>query len=321
MTVRTSFFTPARPNGPSSRAGRVLLGGALAALLSLAGCGGGGNDEDVVDRGPTTISVAAKLNGLYWDPSESRLYLTDDDSNSLKVWDGKTFSTAAAMPPAPPSGATLGGVARTADGTFYVTRFGFGTDGTVVALPKSGAAYNLTGLDSARRRVGLASAPDGALIDTWFVRGGTGSLSELSVSNGKGVEKDLISGLGKPVGVAVAGDQLFVSDQNTAQVLVFSLNAVRAKPAALADGRLLATFTTLDGLDLMAAAKDGTLYVGGSAGKLYRISPTGNVTTLVSGWPKIRGVALDAANRRLLVAVTSPDVATQPASIRIVPID
>ena len=38
---------------------------------------------------------------------------------------------------------------------------------------------------------------------------------------------------------------------------------------------------------------------------LYAVSPNGAVKTLANGWPGIRGVALDAANRRLFVAVTA----------------
>ncbi|TXI22566.1 MAG: hypothetical protein E6Q65_00785 [Ottowia sp.] len=49
-----------------ARARRGLLVATGFALLSLAACGGNGDDE-VADRGPTTIEVQAKLNGLDLD--------------------------------------------------------------------------------------------------------------------------------------------------------------------------------------------------------------------------------------------------------------
>lgn len=295
------------------------------ALLALAACGG---SDDDVDRGPTTIELQAKLNSLYWDARASRLYLTDDDAgvNAIKTWDGdKGFSVVYPLPAmAADQRATLGQLTRGADGNLYATRFGFGSYGTVVAVPSTGSSFNLMGLDGARRRIGITPTADGKLIDGWFRGGGSGPsgvISELTVgAAGLAGERDLVTGLSKPAGVAVVGDQLFVSDQGTGQLLAYSLAAVRAQPATAKDGRVVASFTTADGLDLMTAASDGTLYFGGSGGTLYVVSPNGAVKTLANGWPGIRGVALDAANRRLFVAVTAAR-AGGPASIRIVPLD
>lgn len=317
-------FTPSSPRGGLwSRARRLLLVGAASALLALGACGGGGDD---VDRGPTTIPVSAKLNGLFWDAGESRLYLTDDDANAVKAWEGgEKFSSAGGLPPMEEGQrSTLGQLIRGPGGALYITRFGFGSYGTVVALPRSGPAANLADLDGTRRRISLAAAPDGALITGWF-RGGTagatsGNVSELSVAGGQASERELVSGLNKPVGLAVVGDQLFVTDQGAAQVLAYSLAAVRKAPATAADGRAVATFTPADGLDLMTAASDGTLYVGTNKGTLYQISPSGAVKALASGWPGIRGLALDAENRRLFAAVVAADDKS-PSTIRIVPLD
>ncbi len=309
---------PSRKQGVSwGHYTRVLLGGVVAAALSLAACGG----SDDIDRGPTTIAVNAKLNGLYWDAGESRLYLTDDATNTIKVWNGdESFDVQATLPPAPASGATLGQLTRTSDGTFYTTRFGFGTDGTVVAVPKTGVPFNLSGLEALRRRIGITTTPDGALVDGWFIKGGTGSISQLAVNGGQGTEQELVRGLGKPVGLAVTGDRLIVTDQNTARVTAYSLTDARVQPLGADSGQVLATFTTLDGLDLMAAASDGTLYMGGSGGTLYQVSTSGAVKTLATGWPAIRGVAVDTANRRLFAAVAGAQT-TDPSSIRIVPLD
>lgn len=313
------FTTNMHKSGAAALSRRWLLACAAGAVFTLTACGGG---DDGVDRGPTTLPVAAaKLNGLYWDEGEARLYLTDDASNSLRLWDGKkSFGSFAALPPAPQSGATLGQLTRTADKTFYVTRFGFGTDGTVIAIPKSGSAVNLAGLDPLRRRIGVTTTDDGGLLDGWFVKGATGSVSRLNVSGGTATEQELINGLGKPVGLAVAGDKVYVGDQNSGSILSYSLKQISAQPANLADGKVVATFTTLDGIDLMTAASDGTLFFGGSGGKLFKINPKGETSVLVSGWPKIIGVAFDEKNRRLFAAVGAAD-SSSDASVRIVPID
>ena len=302
-----------------SRARRVLLTGATLALLSLTACGG---DGDSVDRGPSTLAVAgASLNGLYWDAGQSKLYLTDDKSNAIRVWDGdKGFAQTMALPAPPASGATLGQITGDSKGVLYTTRFGFGTDGAVVAVPGATASANLGGLDATRRRIAITTASDGALIDSWFIKGGSVAISQLSVSGAQASEQELVTGLGKPVGVAVVGDRLFVNDQNSGNVLLFSLGAARAKPATLADGQVLATFTTLDGIDLMTASRDGTLFFGGSGGRLFAVNPKGEVRVLASGWPKIRGVAYDDAHGRLFVAVAAADASSAP-TVRIVPID
>lgn len=299
---------------------RLFVLGAASALLALSLSACGGSDDDI-DRGPTTISLNAKLNGVYWDPDESRLYVTDDSANNIRSWDGdKNFPVFAPLPPAPTSGATLGQLTRTTDGTFYTTRFGFGTDGAVIAVTKDGKAVNLSGTDALRRRIGITTTPDGGLIDGWFIKGASGAVSELSVSGDKAVEREIITGLGKPVGLAVAGDQLFVNDQNTGSILSYSLSQVRKQPATLAQGKLLATFTTLDGIDLMTAAPDGSLFFGGSGGRLFRIDAKGETSVLASGWPKMMGVSYDAANRRLFVAVAAADAGSQ-ASVRILPVN
>ena len=304
------------------RARAMLLVGVSAATLALAACGG----SDKVDRGPTTISVSARLNGLYWDAQESRLYLTDDDANAVKAWDGdEKFSTVGVLPAlAEGQRSTLGQLTRGPGGALYITRFGFGSYGTVVALPRSGAAHNLADLDPTRRRISLEAAPDGALLTGWF-RGGTagatsGNVSELTLQAGRASERELISGLNKPVGLAVVGDQLFVTDQGAAQVLAYSLAALRRAPATAADGRVVATFTPADGLDLMTAGSDGTLYVGSNKGTLYQIGANGTVKALAEGWPGIRGLALDAENRRLFAAVVAADDKSA-STIRIVPLD
>lgn len=313
-----STFTMLKGSPWTAGLRRMLVVGLTTATMALSACGGGGGD---VDRGPTTLPVSATLNGLYWDKTENRLFATDDAANGVLFWDGGTqFSPYATLPKAPESGATLGQITRTSNGTLYLTRFGFGTDGAVVAVPKTGSAYNLSGTDPLRRRIGITTTPDGALLDGWFIKGGSGAVSEIKLNGTAASEHELITGLGKPVGLAAAGDTIYVSDQNSGNVLSYSLSQVRKAPATLADGKVVATFTTLDGIDLMTAATDGTLFFGGSGGKLFRITPKGETSVIASGWPKIKGVAYDESHRRLFVAVAAAD-ANSKSSVRIVPVD
>ena len=316
------------PLFPAARAACAALTASLT-FFTLAACGGSDdNDTVAVDRGPTTIEVQAKLNGLYWDPAAARLYLTDDDAqtNAIKTWDGgDKFSIAYSLPAMEADQRpTLGQVTRGADGSLYTTRFGFGSYGTVVAAPKSGATYNLTGLAGDRRRIAIIPTADGKLIDSWFRGGGSGPsgvVSELARgADTQASERDLITGLSKPAGLALVGDALFVADQGTGRILAYSLAAVRAQPATADDGRVVVEFTSADSLDLMTAGANGTLYFGSGSGALYAVDAKGDFKTLATGWPSIRGVALDEAHKRLFAAVGA-EKTDGPSSIRIVPPD
>lgn len=324
-------------------------------LPVLGACGGNDDDATVIDRGPTTIALAADPNGAYWDVAEGKLYVTDDNSNAVLTWDGEgttTFSSFVALPalvaPATPTQVSIGQLARTAAKAFYVTRFGFGNAGTVVEVSAAKFARNLTGLQANRRRIALTVAPGGELIESWFVTLPSpgpattgGSISVLTVNaDGSASEREIVTGLSKPVGTAVVGRTLFVSDQATGKLLSFALDTLLVTPATAAQGTTVATFTTnlasgdpgaltADNIDLMSAAADGTLFFGGRGGKLFKVNgATGAVTTLASlnttadpGRLQVRGVAYDAANRRLFVTVHSTDVTKSGNSLRIVPID
>ncbi len=327
------------------------LAAMLGASAALLACGGGGGAP--LDRGPTTFTTAADINGVLWDASESRLFVTDDNTNAILTWDGDgktTFTNfvnlPALVPPATPTQVSIGEMARTANKTFYVTRFGFGNAGTVVEVSPSRVVRNLTGLDAARRRIGATVTAGGEIIDNWFVAPPSpnasttnGGVSLLTVTaGGAASERELVTGLSKPTGTVVVGRTLYVTDQATGRLLSYPLDAVLSAPRTAAQGTTVATFTanlvssdpgalTADNLDLMTAGPDGTLYFGGRGGKLYRVSPAGVVTLIENintaadpGRLQIRGVSVDATNRRLFVAVHSTDLARAPNSLRIYPL-
>ena len=347
-----SFFSPLSIAARRSVRSRMAGVGRLVAAAVLAGvvaaCGGGGGGGVVIDRGPTNIALAADPNGVYWDSGEAQLYLTDDNTNAILVWDGDgktTFPNYASLPPllpaATPTQVSIGELARTADRSFYTTRFGFGNAGTVMTVSANRVATNLTGLDPVRRRIAMTVTASGELITNWFTAppspsasSTTGNVSLVTVSGSMASERQLVTGLSKPVGTVVVGRTLYVSDQTTGKLLSFPLDAVLAAPRTAAQGTLVATFTAdlsvpaNDNLDLMTAGPDGNLYVGGRGGKLYRVTPAGVVTQLASinanatpGLLQIRGIAVDAGNRRLFVAVHSSDLTKAPNALRILPLN
>lgn len=155
------------------------------------------------------------------------------------------------------------------------------------------------------------------------------------MNGGAATERELVTGLSKPVGSVVVGRTLYVSDQTTGRLTSFPLDALLTAPRTAAQGTLIATFTAdlsvpgNDNIDLTTAGADGNLYLGGRGGKLYRVTPAGVVTLLDSlnttaanaGLLQIRGIAVDNVNRRLFVVVHSTDTARAPNALRIVPLN
>lgn len=294
---------------------RSLLFPLLASLL-LPACGStsdatGGNGA--VDRGPTRIDLDADPNGLFWDAASGTLYIADDNNNRVLGWtDEGGITLAADLPAAPPDGPGLGQVVKTPDGTLVVTRFGFGTSGAVVFVRPDGQAGEVPNLDPIRRRIGLAVGPDGALYGTFFVSINgvkNGSVVRLDLA---GTETEVITGLQKPVGVVAAGGDLIVSDQDRDLV-------ARAPAASPSD---LAVIAQLPAPDLLCEGPDGTFFTGGKEGSVRQIQGGGQFSELAGGFQEVRGVAYDAANRRLFIADhdgTEADGVTH--ALHILPID
>lgn len=295
----------------------------VAASLLLAACAippNGGTGADTadsadsalpVDRGPTAFEVDGDPNGLWWTGGE--LLLADDDNNRVLRWtDDAGLGLVGELPAAPANGAGLGQLVQTPDGTIVVTRFGFGTDGDVVTLEPDGSGSVVPRLDKERRRIGLAVADDGSLFDGWFFTRDGAHVGAVSVLDLSGSETEAIEGLGKPVGVLVVDDTLFVSDQDAGQVLKAPLN----------DPASVALFAAVDEPDLLCAGPDGSLFTGGSNGEVRRLSADGSVTTLAGGFQEVRGVAYDATNARLfLVDHDSDDSDGTTNRLQIVPVD
>jgi sugar lactone lactonase YvrE len=201
-------------------------------------------------------------------------------------------------------------MARAADGTLYVSRFGFGTTGGVAIVKADGSVGAIAGVDPSRRRIGLAVAPDGALYDAWFEKHGDGPGGEVARLSLDGQEAVAMTGLRKPVGLLVLGDSLYVSDQAAGRVL----------RAPLATPSSASTFAAdVPGADLLCAGPSGAIFAGGGA-VVYRIDASGHASALVSGLPKARGVAYDPSARRLFVSEHDLEPGRTRHQIRIVPV-
>ncbi len=274
----------------------------LALTLSCSSCSSspapandGGADASDAALVPTntTIALDGDANGLYWDATTSTLFIADDGNNRILTYtDSAGVTKLVDLPPASASGPGLGQLIPLPDGSLLVTRFGYGTAGDVVQIMPDATTKIVSGLDPTRRRIGLASADDGSIFDTYFVKNGTayvGSVAKLSLA---GTETDVATSLQKPVGVLVVGGTLFFDDQST--------NTLYSTPEATPGAP--AQFAQLPDADLLCVGPNGTIFSGGADGNVRQIDASGAVTVFATGFTAARGVAYDAANHRLFIA-------------------
>jgi sugar lactone lactonase YvrE len=95
------------------------------------------------------------------------------------------------------------------------------------------------------------------------------------------------------VGVLALDGTLYVSDQEANRI-------VRAPLSAPANAQPFVA--NIEAPDLMVAGPAGTIFVGGKLGVVYRVARDGSFTKLAGGFRSVRGVAYDAAGKRLFVA-------------------
>jgi hypothetical protein len=267
----------------------------LALCVGLVACGGSTpvvEHETQTERYHHILLPDADPNGLAWDGSRSTLYVADDDAARVLVivngvvLDGRPLRGA---------GAGAGGLVQLGDGSIASARFGTEGDGGIVRLLSDEAVRPIGGLDPSRHRLGVASY--GELYVAWFSGehdAWTGGVARVDVFSGG--ETDVLTGLGKAVGVAVLGDLLVVSDQNHDSLVGCHL-------PDCADRALLATLPTPD----LMTASDTDVFVSSRDGNVYAVTANGEVRTVASdlgGQP--RGLAWDEEDRELFVAVHDP---------------
>ncbi|EAU69041.1 hypothetical protein STIAU_8678 [Stigmatella aurantiaca DW4/3-1] len=284
-------------------------------LLALCACGStpGPSGPGPLDRGPKAVSLEADPNGLWWDAASGTLFLADDENNRVLQWtDAGGVSLVADLPPAPANGAGLGNLVRMPDGTLVVVRFGGGTAGDVVFIRPDGSTHKVPGLKPDRRRIGLTLAQDGQLYVTYFVRVSNVNVGSVARLTLEGVEQEVIGALEKPVGVIGVGDALFVSDQLAGKVY----------RAPLASPQEYTLHADLPSPDLLAVGPGGSLLTGSREGKVFQISPSGEVGVLAAGYQQPRGLAYDAENRRLFIADHDGDTSNGTTHVlQIIPVE
>jgi len=282
--------------------GRARFGLAAICLsvALLAGCSMGG-----MPTAPTRIALSAKPNSIAVRASDGALFITDDTSNSvLLAPDASTFAHYASIPTVQGQPNSLSQLTFADSNTLLIERFGFGSAGALFNIPGADTVIELTGSDPARRRLGLAASGPNQVLSTWFIKNGNqppqGGLSLLTydVSAHSVVERDLLSGLGKPVGVVVSGDTVFVSDQANNTIVKASLSAMLAATHPTTTSTVVAH---IDSPDLLAIDRSGALYTKCNATGLCQIAPDGSVKVLANDFQDARGVAVDRLRLRLYV--------------------
>ena len=289
------------------------------AVITLSGCG----SAQVVSA-PQRVTLDARANGIAIRPADGTIFITDDKTNSvLASADGKNFKPFASIPAAAGQANALSQVSIADTGSLLLGRFGFGTAGAVFDIAADGSASILSGPDPMRRRLGVAGIGTGKILSTWFVKNGnspaTGGLSLITydVSTHAASEHNLLTGLAKPVGIAVKGDAVFISDQTDNMILKTSLSGLinHAKP-----GGLSTSVIKINGPDLLTIDSNGTLYTKCNTTAVCRIGPDESVAVIANDFEDARGVAIDPAHHVLYV-IDRPKSADSGSTLRAIPLN
>lgn len=326
------------PLSSSSLSSRALLSRALLcsllAIAALAACGGCGDnnkaappdappaDAPAVDapdnrRGPATINLTASANSLTWDAAANKLLLTDNTTNSLVTWSDAEGQKSVGPFPPQTAGSSLGDLVKRSDGRILTANFGFGTQGSILAINAAGQASTLTGLVTNRRRIGLAQDSAGALYVSYFTGGGgmqqTGGVAKVEITGDAATETEIAgsstnSGLRKVVGLVATPSAVFVVDQTQKKLFKIAI-----------PGHEVTEVATMSNGDLLTMLPNGDLLTGGG-GEVLRITQSGTVTTLFSGFEQVRGLAYDPALKRLFIIDHSQTAGT-PDKLQIRPLD
>jgi hypothetical protein len=289
------------------------------AVIVLSGC----SSVQIVSA-PQRVSLDARANGIAIRPDDGTIFITDDKTNSvLSSADGKTFKPLAAIPLVAGQGNALSQVSIADSGSLLVGRFGFGTAGAVFDIGADRSVSALSGTDPTRRRLGLAVIGTGKILSTWFVKNGnspaTGGLSLITydVSSHAASEHNLLTGLAKPVGIAVQGDTVFISDQTDNMILKTSLSGLINHAQS---GGLSTKVIKINGPDLLSIDSNGTLYTKCNSTAVCKISPDESVAVIANDFEDAHGVAIDRTHRVLYV-IDRPKSADSGSTLRAIPLN
>ncbi len=263
-----------------------------------AGAGGAARPEAPRAAAPAvpadaTISLPGGANALWWDAASSTLYLTDSNASALMTWTDAGGLHVETVLPADQAGVSLGGIVRRGDGTTLIASFGFGAQGGLFAVAR-GEVTALTGLDPARRRVGLAQDAAGTIYSAYFVGGRgkppAGGVAVVTIAGAAATETEIASGFHKAVGVVATPTAVFVSDQTDRAIFQIAV-----------PGYAVSRLASVPAVDLLTMLPNGDLLTGGGP-TISRITSRGEVTTLPGGgFEQVRGLAYDPAGQRLFL--------------------
>lgn len=297
---------------------RSLLLACVAALV-LNGCGSVGPDAAT-----QTITLPGSPNGVAVREPNGTVYVTDDTTNSiLASSDGGRFAPYAKIPAVDGQRNGLSQIIARADGNLFVARFGFGTSGAIVRIDPAGRVALASNVNPDRRRLGLLALNPTRFLSSWFVKKGDDaahggvSLITIDASTNQSAERDLVVGLGKPVGLAISDDTLFITDQANNRIVKVKLSAALSATTPVASNDI---FVNVSAPDLLAAAPGGTLYTKCGEHSLCRYSRTGETTVIATDFDEPRGIAVDSVRKRLFV-VDRARGAGRPSHLRILRID
>jgi hypothetical protein len=257
---------------------------------------------------PQRAAVNALPNGIAVQPGDGAVFITDDRTSSVLSSTGGAFTPYATIPVETGQGKSLSQLSFARSGTLFVERFGFGTASAIFEITGSGTASPLAGPNPARRRLGLVELAPGQLLSTWFIKNGSSppqgalSLVTYDAATHTATERDLLTGLGKPVGVAVSGSNVFVSDQANNTIVKASLSDLLGSAQPVTP----TVVARIDSPDLMAADAEGRLYTKCNKNGLCEIAPDGTVSVLANDFQDARGVAIDAKHHVLYAVDRAP---------------
>lgn len=299
--------------------GRALIA-SCAIAIAVSGC----FSPSGIGDPPYTLAVDALANGIAVRPKDGDLFVTDDTTNAiLAEHDGREFSSFGTVPVVAGQSNGLSQVTLTPDGSeVLVARFGFGTAGAVFGVSGADSSSPWMGIDPNRRRLGLVSLGGGRALSTWFEKHGStppaGGLSLLTYDKAThaATERDLLTGLDKPVGVVVSGSTVIVSEQGANTVVSANLDALLSSAQPTNKVTILARVT---GPDLLAIDDRGTVYTKCNKTGVCSIAKDGTVMELANDLRNARGIAVDTM-RHILYVVDRSRAPGQASYIRSFPI-
>jgi DNA-binding beta-propeller fold protein YncE len=266
---------------------------------------------------PQKTAVDALPNGIAVRPADGAVFITDDRTNSVLASTGGAFTPYASIPLEAGQGKSLSQLSFARSGALLVERFGFGTASAIFEVTGNGTVSALVGTNPAWRRLGLVELAPGQLLSTWFIKTGSNppqgglSLVTYDVATHAASERDLLTGLGKPVGVAVSGGSVFISDQANNNIVKASLSDLLSS-----NGGVTSTVVArIDSPDLMTVDAEGRLYTKCNKTGLCEIAPDGTISVLANDFQDARGVAIDAIHH-VLYAVDRASPASGTSYVR-----